>query len=102
MDNETLKQLAQFRILLKRDKGVAIDFERFVGDTAYARQILALAEDSENETLVVLALTLHDKFGLLKAAGQALGANPATPDKTDKTSKTEDERTGRYLFGARS
>lgn len=96
MDNETLKQLAQFRILLKREKGVAIDFERFVGDTTYARQILAMAEDSENESLVVLALTLHDKFGLLKAAAHILGSGPTKPDKP------EEERPGRYLFGARS
>ncbi len=96
MDNETLRQLAQFRIMLKRDKGVAVDFEQFVSDTGYARQILALAEDSENEALVVLALTLHDKFGLLKAATQAL--NPSSTP----ASATKPEDNGRYRFGARS
>lgn len=92
MDQEMLKLLAQFRILLKKEKGLAVDFERLLAEPAYARGLLAQAEDSDSELLVTLALSLHQKLGLLKAPPAAvpipLPAAAVDPKK--------------YKFGARS
>jgi hypothetical protein len=91
MDQEMLKVLAQFRILLKKEKGVMVDFERLMADPAYARGVLAQAEDSDNELLVTLALSLHQTLGLLQAPPAVAAARPATQVNPQK-----------YKFGARS
>ena len=92
MDQALLKTLAQFKILLKKEKGVSADLEKMMQDTAYGRQMLAVAEDSTNEALVLSAVTLRDKFGHFSAAA----AKPA--EEKDKDKKVD----GKYLHGARS
>jgi len=91
MDQALLKTLAQFKILLKKEKGLQVDLEKMMHDAAYGRQMLAAAEDSTNEALVLSALTIRDKFGQFNAAAQ----KPAEEKKPDAP-------TGKYLHGARS
>ena len=91
MDQALLKTLAQFKILLKKEKGLSADLEKMMHDAAYGRQMLAAAEDSTNETLVLAALTIRDKLGHFNAA-----AKPA--EEKDKETKTD----GKYMHGARS
>ena len=91
MDQALLKTLAQFKILLKKEKGLSADLEKMVHDAAYGRQMLAAAEDSTNEALVLSAITIRDKLGHFAAA-----AKPA--EEKDKDKKTD----GKYLHGARS
>jgi hypothetical protein len=92
MDQETLKQLAHFKIMLKREKGLQVDLEKLLNDSAYGRQMLSAAEDSDKEELVLLALTLRDKFGHLKVA-------PAAKPEEKKDDKPPP---GKYMHGARS
>lgn len=92
MDQETLKTLSQFKILLKKVKGTQVDLEKLLRDAAYGREILAVAEDSENEALVLLALTIRDKFGHLVVA----------PAPQGKEEKKDDTPPSKYLHGARS
>jgi len=89
MDQALLKALAQFKILLKKEKGLTADLEKMMQDGAYGRQMLAAAEDTSNETLVLLAVTLRDKFGHFQAA----------PKQEEK--KKEDANS-KYMHGARS
>jgi hypothetical protein len=93
MEQDLLKVLAQFRILLKKQTGFAADFERLMAEPAYAREVIAKAEDSDNEVLAMLALTLHEKLGLMKAPPPAPAA-PARPASSVDPQK--------YKFGARS
>jgi hypothetical protein len=91
MDQALLKTLAQFKILLKKEKGLSADLEKMMHDAAYGRQMLAAAEDSTSEALVLAALTIRDKLGHFSAA--------AKPDEEkDKEKKTD----GKYMHGARS
>ena len=91
MDQALLKVLAQFKILLKKEKGVSADLEKMMQDAAYGRQMLSVAEDSTNEAMVLAALTIRDKFGHFNAAQQ----KPAEEKKTDAPA-------GKYMHGARS
>ena len=91
MDQALLKTLAQFKILLKKEKGLSADLEKMMHDAAYGRQLLAAAEDSANEALVLCAVTIRDKFGHFSAA-------PAAKPDDSKDKKPE----GKYLHGARS
>lgn len=101
MEQDVLKKLAQFRILMKKENGAQIDFEKIFSDTSYARHTLRLAEDSDNETLVFLALSLRQKLGLLTpttpaapAAEQRAPAPAPTPTASPNAAK-------KYMFGAR-
>ena len=92
MDQDGLKKLAQFRILMKNEKRVQIDFEKILSDTSYARHNLNLAEDSDNEILVILALSLRQALGLLTPPAPEQGPEQAAVPSNGK----------KYMFGARS
>jgi hypothetical protein len=91
MDQALLKTLAQFKILLKKDKGVSVDLEKMMHNAEYGRQMLSVAEDSINEALVLCAVTIRDKFGHFSSAAP----KPAEEKKADAPA-------GKYLHGARS
>ena len=67
-----------------------------LGDAAYGRQVLAHAEDSGDETLVMLALSIKDQLGYLKVAPTA--PPPSAPVETKPTAA----RNEKYMFGPRS
>src|SRR5262245_47490392 len=90
MDQALLKTLAQFKILLKKEKNIAVDLEKMAHDGAYGRQMLAAAEDTTNEALMVCAVTLRDKFGHFSAA---------KPEEKKDEKKAD---AGKYMHGARS
>ena len=92
MDQALLKALAQFKILLRKEKGLSADLEKMVHDAAYGRQMLAAAEDCANDTLVLSAVTIRDKLG-------HFGATAAKPAEDKEKDKKPD---GKYMHGARS
>lgn len=92
MQQDLLKLLAQFRILMKKERGAHLDLERMMNDAAYSRQALAQAEDSDNEMLVMLSISLREKLGFLKVAA----AKPA------EAKQPEAAQAGKYMRGARS
>ena len=96
MEQSLLKALAHFKILFKKERGVPVDLEKMLGDAAYGRQVLAHAEDSGNETLVMLALSIKDQLGYLKVAPTA--PPPSAPVET----KPIAARNKKYMFGPRS
>ena len=97
MEQELLKALAHFKILFKKEKGVPVDLEKMLGDAAYGRQVLAQAEETANETLVVLALAIKDKLGYLKVAATAPTSAPVAAEKKPAAADTK-----KYMYGPRS
>jgi len=69
MDHELLKELAHFKVLLRKAKQHSTDIERLISDPPYAKQVLSLAEEADSEELVLMALDLKDKLGLLPQPG---------------------------------
>jgi hypothetical protein len=100
MDQDLLKALAHFKVLLKKEKGMQVDLEKLLRDAAYGRQIMALAEESENETLVFVALSIKDKLGHLKVAPAPAPAASAAAEKPQE--KKPAAQTGKYFYGPRS
>lgn len=101
MEQELLKALAHFKILFRKEKGVPVDLERMLSDPAYGRQVLAQAEECENETLVVLALGIKDKLGYLKvAAAPPPPAASAPAEKKQPVAAGADSK--KYMYGPRS
>jgi hypothetical protein len=86
MDQETLKLLTKVKVTARRTIGLEIDVQRLTHDSKYANEVLGNVAGSDNEDLVLAALTLQSRFGLLEpAAPEAPVSNPAE----------------KYKFGAR-
>lgn len=97
MDNELLKKLAHLKILLKRNGGIAVDITQLIADPAYARDILTKAEEVDSEEIVLLALDLKDKLGLLTPPPAPPTAAPKVADAAEEKAKPAQK----YVLGAR-
>ena len=95
MDQALLKELAHFKLLLKKTASHSTDIEKLLSDKAYGKEVLSLAEESDNEELVLMALDLKDKLGLLPQPNRAAELKAA--EKADEEVKPQDK----YKFGAR-
>jgi hypothetical protein len=80
MDQETLKMLAKVKVAARKSLGLDIDVQRLTHDAKYAAETLAKATQSDDESLVLVAITLQDRFGLLKDAPAEAG-DTADPEK---------------------
>jgi hypothetical protein len=88
MDRETLNEMVKLKFASRRAGGPEIDLVKLAGDATYAARVFSAIENLPDESLVLLAMTLRDKFGLLAAKPQAPEA-AAIPQS-------------RYMSGARS
>jgi len=88
MDRETLNEMVKLKFASRRAGGPEIDLVKLAGDATYAARVFSAIENLPDESLVLLAMTLRDKFGLLAAKPQAPEA-VAAPQS-------------RYMSGARS
>jgi hypothetical protein len=87
MDRETLNEMVKLKFAARRAGGPEIDLVRLAGDAAYAGRVFSAVENLPDESLVLLAMTLRDKFGLLAAQPRPVADASDAP---------------RYLAGARS
>jgi hypothetical protein len=88
MDRETLNEMVKLKFAARRAGGPEIDLVKLAGDATYAGRIFSAIEALPDESLVLLAITLRDKFGLLAARPVAKEADSVPPS--------------RYMSGARS
>ena len=88
MDRETLNEMVKLKFAARKAGGPEIDLVRLAGDAAYAGRVFSAIENLPDESLVLLAMTLRDKFGLLAARPQVKETEAAPPS--------------RYMSGARS
>lgn len=89
MDRETLNEMVKLKFAARRAGGPEIDLVKLAGDAAYAGRIFSAIENLPDESLVLLAITLRDKFGLLAARPQVQKEAESAPPS-------------RYMSGARS
>jgi hypothetical protein len=95
MDRETLNEMVRLKFDSRKVGGPDIDLVKLAGDATYAAEILSAVEQLPDESLVLLAITLRDKFGLLPAKPAPAAAEPAE-------TKPEPPPSKRYMSGARS
>ncbi len=91
MDRETLNEMVKLKFAARRAGGPEIDLVKLAGDATYAARIFSAIENLPDESLVLLAMTLRDKFGLLAARPQVSPAKEAASAPPS-----------RYMSGARS
>lgn len=71
LNRDQLQELARFKVLLRKNCAESIQIEQFLTDSAYQSQCLDRAEDSDDEELMMLAITLRARLGRLGAGDQA-------------------------------
>jgi hypothetical protein len=96
MNNEALKLLGRFKILVKKEKGLGLDLEKLMAHPQYARHVLELAEDSTNQALLSLTSALRTRLGLSDPGPVSLPPQTVAPVAADK------RPAGKYKLGARS
>lgn len=90
MDQSLLRNLVKLKVFARRQFGKDVDVERIVADKEYAREILDLVEQSNDEDTLLLALTLKSELGILVAA----------PAK-DESPPRKQSAGNKYIGGAR-
>ena len=95
MDRETLNEMVRLKFDSRKVGGPDIDLVKLAGDATYAAEIFSAVEQLPDESLVLLAITLRDKFGLLPAKLAPAAVKPAE-------TKPESPPPKRYMSGARS
>ncbi len=96
MDRETLNEMVKLKFSARKAGGPEIDLAKLAADARYADAMLSAVENLPDESLVLLAMTLRDKFGLLSAMPQA----PASSTQTVEEKAVASQQ--RYMNGARS
>jgi hypothetical protein len=96
MDQEQLKLLAHLKVT-SRKVGLDLDLPRLIADRVYAIERLDVFAASDNEDLVLTALMVKDKLGLMPVAARIESAPP--PEKPAETTPKKDPE--KYKFGPR-
>jgi hypothetical protein len=96
MDQEQLKLLAHLKVT-SRKVGLDLDLPRLIADRVYAIERLDVFATSDNEDLVLTALTVKDKLGLMPVQASPTPESPE-PKAGDKVVKKDPEK---YKFGPR-
>lgn len=101
MDTMTMQKLARFKIMTRRLGGFNVDIFKLAQADDYAREILARAQEVDNETLVLLALELAEALGLLEQPESEVKAEAAMKAKQTETKISPNKDSHNYSFGAR-
>ncbi|HKQ30857.1 MAG TPA: hypothetical protein VJS66_06195 [Burkholderiales bacterium] len=89
MDQNEMRLIARYKVLLSKHNGNKIDLVKFSSDNAYAKQVLEIGAASDNEELIVVAMQLMERRGFLKKA-----ATPE-PKKEEKDGDVNDRYIGK-------
>lgn len=106
-NKEDFSQLARFKLLMRQVHHYTVDLSDLAADREYAKQTLDLAEDTDHEELMLLAIELRSRLGLLTPATAA----PSTPTPAptmptpaapiQPTADPEPPKNERYRFSLR-
>jgi hypothetical protein len=78
-NKEDFGQLARFKLLMRQVHHCTVDLSDLVADPQYAKDTLDLAEDTDHEELMLLAIELRARLGLLSQTMQPEPTPPSVP-----------------------
>jgi hypothetical protein len=98
MDPELMQLMARFKLRMRRALDQTVDTYRFLDDREYALATLKIADESDDEDLIVMSMRVADQIGLMPSSS-------ATPAKQVKqaapVAPKEEAPKSRYMYGAR-
>lgn len=114
LSRDELSKLAQFKLFMRKIHQYSVDLSALVKDQEYARQVFDLAEDTDQEDLMLLAIELRAQFGLLSTLDTVTApiVTPQPPESEPtvtpevivppiKETPPEDKPKDRYRFSLR-
>lgn len=66
LNREQLHELAQFKLLMRQYTGVSVKIDDLIHDVQYQQSIFDLAEDQDQEDLLMASLVLRSRLGWLE------------------------------------
>ena len=66
LNREQLHELAQFKLLMRQYTGVSVKIDDLIHDVQYQQSIFDLAEDQDQEDLLLASLVLRSRLGWLE------------------------------------
>ncbi|MFA5170324.1 MAG: hypothetical protein WC426_02075 [Sulfuriferula sp.] len=97
-----LQLITRLKLQLKRHLNIKMDIRQFMVDREYAQQMLHLADESDDEDLILYSLQISGQFGLLGKKSAPVKKAIFEPPKV-KPEPTEAPRveTSQYIYGTR-
>lgn len=65
MDSDLIQQVARLKVRLRQGQNLSLNTQRFFGEPDYAQQMLDLAEQSDDEEVVIMGIALRLRMGLI-------------------------------------
>ncbi|MEY2863578.1 MAG: hypothetical protein RLY58_1285 [Pseudomonadota bacterium] len=65
LNRDQLQELGRFKLMMRKAYAESVHVERFLDDMTYQSRLLDLAEESDNDELLMLSLTLRARLGRL-------------------------------------
>lgn len=66
LNREQLHELAQFKLLMRQYTGVSVKIDDLIHDVQYQQSIFDLAEEQDQEDLLMASLVLRSRLGWLE------------------------------------
>ncbi len=110
LNREQLQELAHFKLLVRKYTGVSIRIDALIHQPEYQQQMFDLAEEQEDEELLLLSLMLRDRLGLLDELAEperlplpnTSGSVLSTDSASDFSSQAVQEESRRLIPRSRS
>lgn len=67
LNREQLHELAQFKLLMRQYTGVSVKIDDLIHDVQYQQSIFDLAEEQDQEDLLMASLVLRSRLGWFEA-----------------------------------
>lgn len=90
MENQEIMLLARLKLLMRKGNDQALDLERFIKDEVYAKGMLDLAINSNDEQLIITGMKLKQLHGFLPK-----------PELHDKSIEADDNVKKKYIGSVR-
>lgn len=65
LNRDQLLELGRFKLMMRKAYAESVQIERFLEDSAYQTRLLDLAEEADDDELLMLSLTLRARLGRL-------------------------------------
>ncbi|BBP00651.1 hypothetical protein [Sulfuriferula nivalis] len=95
-----LQLITRLKLQLKRQLNIKMDIRQFMVDRDYAKQMLQLADESDDEDLILYSLQIAGQFGWLGKKPSVVKKPFFEPAKV-KPEPAPEVETSRYLYGTR-
>ncbi|MDR3393086.1 MAG: hypothetical protein P4L77_15265 [Sulfuriferula sp.] len=98
-----LQLMTRLKLQLKRRLDIKMDIHQFLADRSYAKEMLQIADQSEDEDLIMYSLQLSGHLGWLGAKSLAAKKAAYEPQRLAAEPKPlhADEATSSYIYGTR-